>query len=181
MPVPMKGGKQYATVQERLQAAHGEAIRPVEIEQITTSAEMVGPAAIVVAHVTFKDGRHFSGISQVQFDATSGAEKTNPVEVAETSAVGRALAMAGYFGSDDGIAGAEEMRAAESRLRQASIRESLPRKKTPREYYGELSRIATNAGHKDWPVLLALDAPDDFIIEKGKELKAKLVEAGLMK
>jgi len=43
----------------------------------------------------------------------------SPIETAETSAVGRALAMAGWFGSGDGIAGAEEVRVAEGRASRA--------------------------------------------------------------
>lgn len=119
MPVPMKGGKLYATVIERLRSAHGDGAQPVGIAAIETqpiSLPTVHGALIVVkATVTFKDGSVFTGLAEVPLDATSGAEKTNPVEVGETSAVGRALANAGYFGSDEGLAGAEEMREAQRR------------------------------------------------------------------
>ena len=122
MPVPMRGGKMYATVQERLKAAHGDAL-PVGIKSIVTEPISVptlhGATLLIKATVTFEDGSHYTGLSEVPFDATSGAEKTNPVEVAETSAAGRALAFAGYYGSETGLAGAEEMR-------EAQRRESLP-------------------------------------------------------
>lgn len=122
MPVPMHGNRMYATVQERLVAAHGADARPAGIVRISTEPLSLGSAMgavmVIRATVEFVDGRTFSGISEAQFDATSGAEKTNPVEVAETSAVGRALAMAGYYGSEDGIAGAEEVRQAQRRQGQ---------------------------------------------------------------
>lgn len=119
MPVPMRGNKLYSTVQERLEVAHGETAQPVGIQSIVTDALALTATVVVLrATVTFTDGRAFTGISEAQFDATSGADKTNPIEVAETSAVGRALAFAGYYGSADGIAGAEEVRQAQRRQQQ---------------------------------------------------------------
>ncbi len=130
MPVPMKGGKSYATVQERLTAAHGETARPEGITSIVTVLQSLpsssGPVVFAIATITFTDGRIFTGISEAQFDATSGADKTNPIEVADTSAVGRALAMAGYYGSDEGLAGAEE-------VRDAQRRQNLPPRSAPRQ------------------------------------------------
>ena len=121
MPVPMHGGKMYATVNERLRAAHLET-PPKGIQSIFTETISVmtphGPGAVVRATITFlgsEPGQQFTGIAEVPFDGQRGPEKTNPWEVAETSAVGRALAMAGYYGSDDGLAGAEEMREAQRR------------------------------------------------------------------
>lgn len=146
----MRGGKQYRTVQERLVDAHGESGAPTGVQSIVTNAQAIGGSALLVcATVTFQDGRIFTGLSEVPQGARSGAESTNPWEVAETSAVGRALAMAGYYGSDDGLAGAEEMREAQRRqgsserrdeqqLRAASIRESPP----PRQ----LRPVPTGAG-----------------------------------
>jgi hypothetical protein len=110
----MQGGKLYATVQERLVAAHGEDAKPAGIVAIKTSVAdaLSGGQTVVQAEVTFTDGRIFTGMSLARFDATRGADATNPIECAETSAVGRALAFAGYYGSDDGLAGAEEVRDA---------------------------------------------------------------------
>ncbi len=112
MPIRV-GNKIYNTVQERLIAAHGDKAQPEGIENVSTTVETVGAGAVVVrATVTFSDGRSFSGMSLARFDATSGADRTNPIECAETSAVGRCLAFAGYYGTDDGLAGAEEIRTA---------------------------------------------------------------------
>lgn len=107
-------GREYATVAERLQAAHGDSARPQGITSIATEPLAVGSRVLIRATVTFTNGCTFSGLAEI-VETDSGAQQTNPVECAETSAVGRALAMAGYFGSGDGIAGAEELAAAERR------------------------------------------------------------------
>lgn len=120
MPVSIKG-KQYFTVAERLALAYGgkEFQKPVGIKSVLTEVVATQPLLIVRATVTFDDGRSSSGLSEAQLDAPpNSADGTNPVECAETSAVGRALAFIGYHGSDTGLAGAEEMRSALSR-RQA--------------------------------------------------------------
>ena len=112
--VVMVKGKRYETVAERVAQAHGEEIKPVGIHGITTEPQALGDTVVVKATVQFKDGRTFTGLAEV-IATSSGAQSTNPVECAETSAVGRALAMAGYFGSGDGMAGAEEVQSATSR------------------------------------------------------------------
>jgi hypothetical protein len=137
MPVRMRGNKMYLTVHERLAAAHGEQAQPRGIASITTEAFAVGPAVLVRATVTFTDGRVFTGLSQAQFDATTGADATNPTECAETSAVGRALAFAGYPGSEDGLAGAEEVAQAQRREAQLErARAAGPRSVPPRVEQG---------------------------------------------
>jgi hypothetical protein len=153
MPVRMKGNKLYRTVNERLTDAHGDDISPVGIQSIISDAIAVGPAVVVRSTVTFTGGRSFTGISLANFAATSGAEATNPIETAETSAVGRALAMAGYFGSDTGIAGAEEMKQAEriqaSRqgLDAAKAAVAQAPKKDPLELYDALVARCLEAGY----------------------------------
>jgi len=122
MPVEISG-KTYWTVAERLTLAHGdEAIKPVGLQAIETHLEVAGGIAVVHARVTFKDGRVFTGMSMVNADSRSPAERNAPLETCETSAIGRALAFAGYFGSPEGIAGAEELHLAQERsaARQAT-------------------------------------------------------------
>lgn len=114
MPVNIHG-REYLTVAERLHTAHGEGDPPVGIQSIETRTVGVGNLVIVHATVTFSDGRHFDGTSLVNMNATGPAERDAPLETCETSAVGRALAMAGYPGSDAGLAGAEELHLAERR------------------------------------------------------------------
>lgn len=114
MPTDIKG-KEYFTVAERLTMARGEVEAPSGIQSIDTEMEEHGGIVVVRATVTFQDGRRFTGMSMVKGNATSPAERDAPVETCETSAVGRALAMAGYHGSPEGIAGAEELHLAASR------------------------------------------------------------------
>jgi len=114
VPVDIQG-KTYWTVAERLTLAHGDEVKPVGIKSIETSLETAGNVIVVRAVVTFADGRFFTGMSMVNADSRSPAERSAPLETCETSSVGRALAMAGYFGSPEGIAGAEELHLAQER------------------------------------------------------------------
>ena len=113
MTVSIKGVA-YETVHARLDAAHDTGARPKGIKRIATSPMEVAGRIVVCATVTFEDGREFSGISEAKLDATSGADRDAPIECAETSAVGRALANAGYFGSG-GLASQDEIRSAQAR------------------------------------------------------------------
>ena len=84
---------------------------------------------IVVVTVQFTDGRVFEGSSEVTRGSGGGAQASSPVETAETSAYGRALAMAGYYGSGDGLAGYEEVTYSEART---TVRPVQPRVVMPR-------------------------------------------------
>jgi len=114
VPVDIQG-KTYWTVAERLTLAHGDDLKPAGIKSIVTNLDSAGNLIVVMATVTFADGRIFTGMSMVNADSRSPAERSAPLETCETSAVGRALAMAGYFGSPEGIAGAEELHLAQER------------------------------------------------------------------
>lgn len=118
MPVNIQG-RTYATVAERLEGAHGDTVRPTGIASIVTTWQAVGEFLLVRAEVTFTDGRLYVGTAEVTRGTGRGPQSVSPVETAETSAVGRALAMAGWFGNGDGIAGAEEVRVAEARTLRA--------------------------------------------------------------
>jgi hypothetical protein len=106
-------GKTYATVAHRAEQAHGETIRPTGITSTATTLQSLGPHHIITVTVTFQDGRVFSGSSEVipapPGQRASTPAQAAPVENAETSAFGRALAMAGWFGSGSGLAGYEEV------------------------------------------------------------------------
>jgi hypothetical protein len=101
-------GRSYATVAERLAAAHNHTF-PVGIQRIETEFLAFGVNPLCRATVTVDDGRVFTGHAEVPIDSKNPAERDAPHECAETSAVGRALAMAGYPGSESGMAGAEEI------------------------------------------------------------------------
>jgi hypothetical protein len=95
-------GKEYVPVVERVKEAHAQ---DKDLE-ITTEATETGNRVAVKATVTFK-GKKFTGMSQAEWG--KGMMGDVALEVAETSAVGRALGFAG-IGLLDGIATADEMR-----------------------------------------------------------------------
>jgi len=97
-------GKKYVTVAERVRLAHDNG----EKLSIITEVLQHTPAVVIKATVTTSKGT-FTGISFA--NVAKAIEKTSPYEVAETSAVGRALGFAG-FGIIEGIATAEEMKKA---------------------------------------------------------------------
>ena len=96
-------GKQYITVAERIKEA-GE-------DFVALNTEVLSHDPVVIkATVTTKKGT-FTGISYANISKL--IEKASPYEVAETSAVGRALGFAGY-GIVEGIATADEIVKADT-------------------------------------------------------------------
>ncbi len=100
-------GKEYVPVSERIKEAH-EALS--ENFSITTEVLAFDPIVVIKATVTIPKGI-FTGISAA--NPAKSIEKQSPYEVAETSAVGRALGFAG-FGLIDSIASADEVTNAVS-------------------------------------------------------------------
>lgn len=99
-------GKEYMTVARRVELAHeGKALDSVETEVVSFDP------IVVRAKVTIK-GKTFTGISAVIPENARLIEKENPFEVAETSAVGRALGFAG-FGIIESVATADEVMRAQ--------------------------------------------------------------------
>ena len=96
-------GKQYVTVAERVQALH-ETIGDEKTISITTEVLSTEPV-VIKATVTIGENV-FTGISAA--NPSKAIEKQSPYEVAETSAIGRALGFAG-FGITEGIASADEI------------------------------------------------------------------------
>ncbi len=97
-------GKEYITVAERLTKIHAE----LKELSITTEVLFTDPRVVIKATVITPKGT-FTGISAA--NVNKAIEKESPYEVAESSAVGRALAFAGYE-TTGGIASAEEMKKA---------------------------------------------------------------------
>ena len=92
-------GKEYSTVAERLKQAHDQK------DLLSVETEVLNSEPVVIrAKITTKKGTYM-GISAA--DPSKLIEKKSPYEVAETSAVGRALAFAGYAGTE--IASYDEM------------------------------------------------------------------------
>lgn len=98
-------GKSYLTVPGRIQLIHEEQ----GSQTFTIETEVLSHTPVVVkATVKCKRGT-FTGISAA--NPMKSIEKASPYEVAETSAVGRALGFAN-FGMIDSIASADEMHKA---------------------------------------------------------------------
>lgn len=108
-------GKDYMTVARRVELAREqEALESVETEVLSHNP------VVIKAKVTIK-GRAFTGISSVNQESGKTIERENPYEVAETSAVGRALGFAGY-GLLESIASADEVaRTVAKQQRQQTI------------------------------------------------------------
>ena len=113
-------GKDYMTVAGRLELAKKD------IEKIETQVLQFDPVVVIKASV-WVGNKLFTGISSA--NPAKSIEASNPYEVAETSAVGRALGFAGY-GVIEGIASADEMVKATtppvSYEREATEQEELP-------------------------------------------------------
>lgn len=107
-------GKSYVTVAKRVELAHEAGA----FEELETEVLAHSPNVVIKAKVTIK-GKTYTGISAA--NSAKPIEKQSPYEVAETSAVGRALGFAGY-GVVESIASADEMVKAE---------ESQPEELTP--------------------------------------------------
>ncbi len=110
MPVQIHG-KQYVTVAERIAQMH-EASDGVTVVISTEVVRDTDTSISIKATVTCAAGT-FSGHATSRYEA-GGIEGQSPLEVAETSAIGRALGFAGY-GAVEGIASADEVIVAQSR------------------------------------------------------------------
>jgi len=131
MPISIHG-KEYNTVAERINSA-GKDLISVNTEVLNNDP------VVIKATVTTTKGT-FTGISAA--NPAKMIEKESPYEVAETSAVGRALAFAGYE-TTNGIASAEEIKKVTRELpsqKEATGKLPLPSYKC--------SSCGAIAGHK---------------------------------
>lgn len=92
-------GNDYIPVDERVRLAHADTLKSITTELISTDPVLVKATVVT-------DKGTFTGHSAA--NPTKTIEKISPYEVAETSAVGRALGFAG-FGLVGSIATADEM------------------------------------------------------------------------
>lgn len=102
-------GKQYETVASRLHRfrEHTKGKGFGIVTEVLGADESV---VLVKASIVDGDGRVVATGHGEEFRAASKINKTSAVENAETSAVGRALAMLGYAGTE--LASADEMHKA---------------------------------------------------------------------
>ena len=93
--------KDYETVDERIQRFYRDnAGGRIETQLLDHDGEHGKTRWIVRAEVYKADSENPSGVGHAfEIDGTGMANKTSALENAETSAVGRALAQAGYSGS----------------------------------------------------------------------------------
>src|SRR5581483_1112349 len=111
-------GKEYMTVARRVELAH----QKKTLESVET--EVLSHDPIVIKAIVRINGNVFTGISSVNPENARLIEKENPYEVAETSAVGRALGFAGY-GVIESIASADEMFRASPKNNIVRLQASL--------------------------------------------------------
>ena len=110
----------YVPVSERLSLAIAAGVQSIQTTAPTLLSETMG---FVQATVTMKDGRSASGTASFQLGLSGkSAQATSPLEDAETSALGRALAFLG-FESTRGIASREEI--VEARRRSEGPRQPV--------------------------------------------------------
>lgn len=121
-------GKEYVTVSERVEAALS-----AETSYQMVSAETFSLMERWFYRVTLLVGeRRYIGTAEIKFNASaSSADGKNPIECAETSAVGRALGFAG-FGVMDGIASADELMRSEPRPQRQAQPAPQPAPQTQR-------------------------------------------------
>lgn len=107
-------GKEYVPVVERVKEAHAQD------KDLSITAEYIGTneqRVSVKATIVFK-GKTFTGMSQAEYG--KGMMGNVALEIAETSAIGRALGFAN-IGLLDGIASADEMRKVKSSPYKAGL------------------------------------------------------------
>lgn len=117
--VKVRGGKEYVEVKERLNFL----VQHCQYE-IETHIQYVESRSMYIAKATLKiwEGDRvytYTGTAQ-EVESNSGVNKTSALENAETSAVGRACAMAG-IGTDLSIASHDEIVKAQNRERDVVI------------------------------------------------------------
>jgi len=107
----------YATVDERLVLLYADHPNArIITKNLTTPSDRAAKMWVVRAELwLFVDGAHYLKATGHAFeiDGAGMANKTSALENCETSAVGRALALAGYSGNKKGLASRQEMEKVE--------------------------------------------------------------------
>lgn len=127
MPIKIHG-KEYFTVAERVDMVHKDNTDLLSVETEIVTYE--GGLVVIKATVTTERGT-FTGHAY-EIETASGINKTSALENCETSAVGRALAFAGYAGTE--IASANE-------VQQAVEKQSVAKQWTASTFSSRLSQI----------------------------------------
>jgi hypothetical protein len=111
----------YVTVAERVQLANQK-----QLEVLQSVVTMVGEKWGYTQVTISLDGKKYVGTASFRLDLTGQrAQATCPLEDAETSALGRAIAFAG-ISSSRGIASLEEVQEAQRRAEAPSVSAPKP-------------------------------------------------------
>jgi hypothetical protein len=125
-------GREYVEVRERLRMVH-ESGRKLEV--VESVPHQVGDRCLWRV-VVLIDGTQYVGNAEVKLSAKSGPDHTNPFECSETSALGRALAFAG-FGSVESIASFDEVARAITERESLATGEQVARIRRAYELLGK--------------------------------------------
>ena len=123
--VPMKGGKSYVMVKDRIEVFRREFGTEFGIETNVDYKQGFdqGAAVVASARISDKDGNTVASGWAVEYVGSTKLTDASPVEVAETSAIGRALACFGLHGGE--YASLNEMEA-HSRKQEFRAPQSKP-------------------------------------------------------
>jgi hypothetical protein len=161
----------YVSVAERLNQA-SDKISMIITEPPVMLTDAMG---FTRATVSLTDGRSATGMASFRLDLQGrGAQATFPLEDAETSAIGRALAFLGYSSSKS-IASREEMQEAEKR--QAAPTNGTDRRQ---KMITKIQTLMVDARERNIEVKhKPLDAAtDDELVTIGKAYTAALEKRG---
>lgn len=166
-------GKPYVQVAERVRLVH-EQKREFEVLD-STFQEIAGRVLCKV--VIMVDGKRYTGSAEAKIHNAipKSADDTNPLECAETSALGRALAFAG-LGTVDGIASYDEVaRGVPTSELEESITDKLNR------LYGKAKRAGKCTSLPAFLFYVSGLAGENVTAESITEQHVKLIEADLIK
>lgn len=160
--------KDYKSVAERVLEASPD-IQSVVSSEPVMMTDTMGYVRVVV---TMKDGRTGSAMGSFSFAATKSAQKTHPLEDAETSALGRALGFLGYASSRS-LSTAEDVQEAQRRDNEPSIAQRQKTQALVQKYQNQCIEAGLRIEH-DLAGIPFAELSYDEMVTYGKYLKGLL-------